>query len=115
MEYGYEIMDTVGNKSFFVEGCTYCSMSTGGQHESHCPCSQKERVIEPFTNEELNKLIRGEVVVARNYTFSDGQTIYDEGLLRFYKKKGYIQQQRGYMIIDYVEILEFVDKDYGFK
>lgn len=39
MEYGYEITDTAGNKRFFVEGCTYCSMSTGGIHEAHCPCN----------------------------------------------------------------------------
>ena len=37
MEYGYEITDTAGNKRFFVEGCTYCSMSTGGLHETGCP------------------------------------------------------------------------------
>jgi len=37
MVYGHYIEDTVGNKMFFVEGCNYCSMSTGGQHESNCP------------------------------------------------------------------------------
>jgi hypothetical protein len=37
MEYGYEIVDTAGNKTFFVEGCTCCSMSTGGVHELGCP------------------------------------------------------------------------------
>ncbi len=37
MVYGYYITDTAGNKRFFVEGCKYCSMSTGGQHEDACP------------------------------------------------------------------------------
>ena len=37
MTYGYYISDTVGNKRFFIEGCTCCRMSTGGQHESNCP------------------------------------------------------------------------------
>ena len=37
MVYGHYIEDTVGNKRFFVEGCSYCRMSTGGQHESICP------------------------------------------------------------------------------
>ena len=38
MVYGHYIPDTVGNERFFVEGCNYCRMSTGGQHESNCPC-----------------------------------------------------------------------------
>jgi len=37
MEYGYWVTNTVGEKTFFVEGCTCCSMSTGGLHEPHCP------------------------------------------------------------------------------
>ena len=37
MVYGYYITDTVGNKHFFIEGCSYCQMSTGGQHEPNCP------------------------------------------------------------------------------
>ena len=36
MEYGYFITDTGGNRKFFVEGCSYCRMSTSGQHELHC-------------------------------------------------------------------------------
>lgn len=40
MEYGYIITDTSGNEHFFVEGCTYCSMSTGGLHEVDCPLSK---------------------------------------------------------------------------
>ena len=38
MEYGYVIMDATGTKRFLVQGCTYCQMSTGGIHESNCPC-----------------------------------------------------------------------------
>jgi len=38
MVYGYYITDTVGNEYFFTEGCSYCRMSTGGQHEPNCPC-----------------------------------------------------------------------------
>jgi hypothetical protein len=38
MVYGYYIKDTVGNETFFTEGCMYCHMSTGGQHEPNCPC-----------------------------------------------------------------------------
>ena len=37
MVYGHYIEDTAGNKRFFVEGCSYCQMSTGGSHESACP------------------------------------------------------------------------------
>ena len=38
MVYGHYITDTVGNERFFVEGCSYCRMSIGGQHEANCPC-----------------------------------------------------------------------------
>jgi len=38
MVYGHYITDTVGNERFFAEGCSYCHMSTGGQHEFNCPC-----------------------------------------------------------------------------
>jgi len=37
MVYGYYIKDTGGNERFFTEGCSYCSMSTGGRHQSICP------------------------------------------------------------------------------
>ncbi len=37
MVYGYYITDTTGEKRFFVEGCSYCRISTGGQHEDKCP------------------------------------------------------------------------------
>lgn len=49
MEYGYEITDTAGNKYFFVEGCTYCSMSTGGLHEIRCPLYQYSSRKETYT------------------------------------------------------------------
>ncbi len=42
MEYGYEIVDAAGNRQFFVEGCTYCQMSTGGQHNLDCPLKESE-------------------------------------------------------------------------
>ena len=42
MEYGYEIIDTAGNKTFFVGGCTCCQMSTGGLHENDCPYKKDE-------------------------------------------------------------------------
>ena len=45
MEYGHEIIDTCGNKRFFVEGCTYCSMSTGGQHEPSCPLYKPTQIV----------------------------------------------------------------------
>ena len=45
MEYGYEITDTAGNMCFFVEGCTYCSMGTGGLHEQHCPLSKQRELV----------------------------------------------------------------------
>lgn len=38
MVYGHYIADTSGNERFFVEGCSYCHISTGGQHEANCPC-----------------------------------------------------------------------------
>ena len=65
MEYGYEITDTAGNKRFFVEGCIYCSMSTGGLHEQHCPLSKHRRITE-----------------------LDNDRFMDENLKAFYRKKG---------------------------
>lgn len=44
MECGYEMIDSAGNKTFFVEGCTYCSMGTGGMHERHCPLWKQQRL-----------------------------------------------------------------------
>jgi len=42
MEYGYYITDTAGNRRFFIEGCSYCHMSTGGLHEADCPLSKQQ-------------------------------------------------------------------------
>lgn len=36
--YGHYIEITTGQKTWFTEGCEYCHMSTGGQHETDCPC-----------------------------------------------------------------------------
>ena len=49
MVYGHYITDTAGNERFFVEGCSYCRMSTGGQHESNCPCKDM-KVADKETN-----------------------------------------------------------------
>jgi len=38
MVYGHYITDTAGNEHFFTEGCNYCRISTGGQHEPNCLC-----------------------------------------------------------------------------
>jgi len=46
VEYGHEIVDTAGNKTFFVEGCTYCSLSTGGLHEVDCPLFRHQKLAE---------------------------------------------------------------------
>ncbi len=48
MVYGYYITDTAGNKRFFVEGCNYCSMSTGGQHQAECPCKNLKVADKPL-------------------------------------------------------------------
>ena len=37
MVYGHYVEDAIGNKRFFIEGCSYCQMSTGGQHKATCP------------------------------------------------------------------------------
>lgn len=37
MTYGYYLTNEIGNQRFFVEGCSYCCISTGGQHEGNCP------------------------------------------------------------------------------
>ncbi len=37
MVYGHYIDSTAGGQRFFVEGCSYCQMSTGGSHEFNCP------------------------------------------------------------------------------
>ena len=41
-EYGFELTDSAGDKTFVVEGCTHCSMTTGGQHEYYCPLAKPE-------------------------------------------------------------------------
>ena len=62
MVYGHYITDTAGNERFFVEGCNYCRMSTGGQHESNCPCKdikvadRLRRTYDSFT--EFNNYAR---------------------------------------------------------
>ena len=30
--------DTAGNPIIFYDMCGYCNMTTGGEHEPHCPC-----------------------------------------------------------------------------
>ena len=39
------IEDTAGNKRFFIEGCSYCHMSTGGVHEHNCPMEDRPAKI----------------------------------------------------------------------
>ena len=36
-EYGHFITTTSGGQIWFVEGCSQCSISTGGLHEYGCP------------------------------------------------------------------------------
>ena len=45
MVYGHYIGDTAGNKRFFIEGCSYCRMSTGGVHEHNCPMEDRPAKI----------------------------------------------------------------------
>ena len=56
MEYGHEIIDSAGNKTFFVEGCAYCLMSTGGEHERRC----KPLVVEPLIKEVMYRNKKGD-------------------------------------------------------
>lgn len=68
MEYGYEITDTAGNKRFFVEGCSYCAMSTGGHHQVQCP-------LYFDSNLQTQESMR-----AGTYRVIDGQLLYiDKG------------------------------------
>ena len=79
MEYGHEIIDTVGNKTFFVEGCTWCRMSTAGIHEIGCPCrkdNQQEYRPSPRFDPEV--------------FYEEPRIPLDWQLEAFYKKKGYI-------------------------
>lgn len=55
MVYGYYIKDTAGNKRFFTEGCNYCSMSTGGQHESRCPMKDATAETIKYTSDYYRK------------------------------------------------------------
>ena len=64
-EYGYEIIDAAGNKNFFVEGCTDCSLSTGGVHQESC------RSFKGFRMTTLNR-----------------DKFMDENLKAYYRKKG---------------------------
>lgn len=36
------MIDTAGQYHPFFDMCGYCQMSTGGQHEVHCPIFQKQ-------------------------------------------------------------------------
>lgn len=63
MVYGYFIKDTVGSERFFIEGCSYCLISTGGQHEANCPCKdiqvadreKKLNIPRPYWNKEVEE------------------------------------------------------------
>lgn len=79
MEYGYEITNTAGEKTFFVEGCTYCRMSTGGLHELDCPCN-KDKKMEYRLSPRFDPAT----------FYEEPSTPYDPQLKTFYKKKGYI-------------------------
>lgn len=59
MVYGHYISDTLGNERFFVEGCMYCSISTGGQHEFDCPArdikvADRNKVLEVIRKNSTN-------------------------------------------------------------
>lgn len=56
MVYGHFITDTVGNERFFVEGCNYCQMSSGGQHEPKCPCKDVKIVDRISQTLNINKV-----------------------------------------------------------
>lgn len=68
MIYGHYITDTGGNKSFFTEGCNYFRMSTGGQHESNCPCkdlkvadrtpTNKDNRLSPISNIAMVRILK---------------------------------------------------------
>lgn len=54
MVYGHYITTTDGRKVWFSEGCEYCRISTGGQHESNCP--YKDIKIAEIREESFRKL-----------------------------------------------------------
>lgn len=56
MVYGYYITDTAGNERFFIEGCKYCQMSTGGQHEENCPCKDLKMADRPKKVPHIRKV-----------------------------------------------------------
>jgi hypothetical protein len=60
MVYGHFITDSIGNKEFFVEGCSYCRMSAGGQHEASCP-------LNPLVNKRNAKRIKKPGFIAWEY------------------------------------------------
>lgn len=81
MEYGHEITNTAGEKTFFVEGCTYCRMSTGGSHELGCPCNKDMRYkLPPW--------------VGPTVFHEEPKVPLDPQLEAFYRKKGYAPKQR---------------------
>lgn len=71
MVYGHYITDTAGAKRFFTEGCMYCSMSIGGQHEPNCPAK--------------NIKVADEIV----FTETREALFLDPKLEDFYNRKGY--------------------------
>ena len=70
MVYGHYITDTVGNERFFIEGCNYCRMSAGRQHEPNCPCrdikvsDKPARILNYAELEFLND--KGTLIVGKN-------------------------------------------------
>ena len=83
MEYGYEITDTAGNKTFFVEGCTYCRMSTGGMHELGCPYNKDRQYEPPPRSARFDPTI----------FYEEPKIPLDPQREAFYKKKGYSSPQ----------------------
>lgn len=61
MVYGYYI-----GEKFFVEGCNYCQMSTGGQHAGNCPVRDIKVADKPGWNPDYYKDSGYKVVVTED-------------------------------------------------
>ena len=70
MEYGHYIETTGGEKYWFREGCTYCRMSTGGQHEYNCPLAEGYRVMGEENSQLAEEFIKIAQEVLPPWNFS---------------------------------------------
>ncbi len=67
MVYGHYYTTSDGTEHFFVEGCSHCQMSTGGQHEPNCPLKDVKVADKQARLEEIRECSHRELGDAWRY------------------------------------------------